>query len=80
MPKSEQYSTRMAESNDIPTPKPNHWECSLDNTKPITLLKTLRKALVKLINARLSKIIAKRHILEGNNYARIPASWIPFQK
>ena len=55
-----------------PTPKPNHWECSLDNTRPITLLETLRKALVKLINARLSKIIVKRHILEGNNYASLP--------
>jgi hypothetical protein len=62
----------MERSNDIPTPKPTHWEYSLDNTRPITLLETLRKALVKLVNARLSKIIAKRHILEGNNYAGLP--------
>ena len=36
-----------------PIPKPKEWRYELVNTRPITLLDTVRKALVKLVNNRL---------------------------
>ena len=55
-----------------PIPKPTNWECDLNKTRPITLLETSRKALVKIINQRLSHIIANYGILEGGNHAGLP--------
>jgi hypothetical protein len=52
-----------------PIPKPSEWECDLNKTRPITLLDTVHKALVKLVNQRLSHIISKRNILQGGNHA-----------
>src|ERR1700722_18245019 len=52
-----------------PIPKPVDFNCKLNNTRPITLLETLRKAMVKVITTRLSKVIAKRHVLRGDNHA-----------
>ena len=62
--------------NDIPTawreayvypiPKPKDWECDLNNTRPITLLETIRKAMVRILNNRISKIFVQHHILKGN--------------
>ena len=46
-----------------PIPKPTEWNCNLANTRPITLLETLRKAFVKVITNRLTSIIANRNIL-----------------
>src|SRR6266516_1643287 len=46
-----------------PIPKLTEWNCNLVNTRPITLLETLRKAFVKVITNRLTSIIAKRNIL-----------------
>ena len=55
-----------------PIPKPTNWECDLNKTRPITLLETPRKALVKIINQRLSHTIANHGILEGGNHAGLP--------
>ncbi|CAJ0827291.1 5476_t:CDS:2, partial [Entrophospora sp. SA101] len=55
-----------------PIPKPMDWECFLDKTRPITLLETVRKAMVKILNKRLSEILAKNNILKGDNFAGLP--------
>jgi exonuclease III/ribonuclease HI len=60
------------EATIYPIPKPMDWECDLNKTRPITLLETLRKALVKLVTQRLSKIMSKRKILKGGNHAGLP--------
>jgi hypothetical protein len=55
-----------------PIPKPKPWEYDLNNTRPITLLECPRKALNKLLNCRLSKIIVEHNILKGLNFAGLP--------
>src|SRR4051794_37806103 len=55
-----------------PIPKTDSWDCDISKTRPITLLETTRKAFVKIINNRLSKILAKYNILKGNNFAALP--------
>ena len=55
-----------------PIPKPSDWHYYISKTRPITLLDATRKAFVKLITNRLSKIIAKHNILRGNNFAGLP--------
>ncbi|EXX53320.1 hypothetical protein RIR_jg24174.t1 [Rhizophagus irregularis DAOM 181602=DAOM 197198] len=48
------------------------WEYSLTKTRPIILLETLRKVLVKIVTKRLFKVIAKRNILKGGNHVGLP--------
>ncbi|RIA79717.1 Endonuclease/exonuclease/phosphatase, partial [Glomus cerebriforme] len=55
-----------------PIPKPKMWECNLNNTRPITLLETLRKAVVCLLNNRLAKIFVDYNILKGTQFAGLP--------
>src|SRR6266511_2157315 len=55
-----------------PIPKPKEWHYSLANTRPITLLDTVRKALVKLINNRLMETFVRHKILKGLNFAGLP--------
>ena len=50
-------------------PKSYDWELQFNNTRPITLLETARKVLVKILNTRLLKVISKHNILKGNNFA-----------
>src|SRR5256886_2745251 len=57
-----------------PIPKPKEWECELTNTRPITLLETVRKLMVKILNHRLSNLLAQKHILKGYQFAGIPGS------
>ncbi|RIA82885.1 hypothetical protein C1645_834677, partial [Glomus cerebriforme] len=55
-------------------PKPKMWDCNLNNTRPITLLETLRKAVVRLLNNRLAKIFVDYNILKETQFAGLPGS------
>jgi len=55
-----------------PIPKPMEWQCDITKTRPLTLLDTLHKAVMKIITNRLLKIMAKHCVLRGNNFAGLP--------
>jgi len=55
-----------------PVSKPKPWEYDLNNTRPITLLECSRKAIIKLINNRLLKILSEHQALKGYNFAGLP--------
>ncbi|CAB4404596.1 unnamed protein product [Rhizophagus irregularis] len=44
----------------------------LKNTRPITLLETVRKCVVKVVTNRLSRLLADNKILQGGNFAGLP--------
>src|SRR6266496_619717 len=56
----------------FPIPKPHEWESKLQNTCPITLLETMRKCFVKILNNRLASILSSNHVLQGDNFAGLP--------
>ena len=55
------------EAHVYPIPKPKEWECNLNNTRPITLLETTRKAMVCVLNNRLADIMVKTKYLKVIN-------------
>ncbi|EXX52504.1 hypothetical protein RirG_252520 [Rhizophagus irregularis DAOM 197198w] len=55
-----------------PIPKPHDFDAQLKNTRPITLLETVRKCVVKVVTNRLSTILANNKILQGGNFAGLP--------
>ncbi|GBC15999.2 hypothetical protein RIR_jg42188.t1 [Rhizophagus irregularis DAOM 181602=DAOM 197198] len=55
-----------------PIPKPHEFDAQLKNTRPITLLETVRKCVVKVVTNRLSNILADNKILQGGNFAGLP--------
>src|SRR5262249_12383232 len=59
-------------ANIYPISKPKEWNHDLNNTRPITLLDTIRKVYVKILNNRLAKIFVENSILKGNQFAGLP--------
>ncbi|CAB5193871.1 unnamed protein product [Rhizophagus irregularis] len=57
-----------------PIPKPHDFDAQLKNTRPITLLETVRKCVVKVVTNRLSNILADSKVLQGGNFAGLPGS------
>ncbi|GET63421.1 hypothetical protein RIR_jg28669.t2 [Rhizophagus irregularis DAOM 181602=DAOM 197198] len=51
---------------------PHEFDAQLKNTRPITLLETVRKCVVKVVTTRLSKILADNQVLQGGNFAGLP--------
>ncbi len=46
-----------------------NWKCDITKIHSLTLLDTLKKAVMKIITNRLFIIMAKHVILKGNNFA-----------
>ncbi|CAB4429875.1 unnamed protein product [Rhizophagus irregularis] len=55
-----------------PISKPHDFDAQLKNTRPITLLETVRKYVVKVITNRLFQLLADNKILQGGNFAGLP--------
>src|SRR4051812_44468669 len=70
----EEIPSHWKDATIYPIPKPYDWNCYLSNTRPITLLDTARKIMTRIMNKRLSSILAANHVLKGNNYAGLPGS------
>ena len=49
-------------------PKRNDWEGLLSNTRPITLLDTIKKLFSQILTDRITRIINEHHILKGYNF------------
>ena len=65
---------RWRKANIYPIPKPRPWNCDLNNTRPITLLETPRKVMIRLLNNRLASIMVKHKVLKSNQFAGLPQS------
>src|SRR5581483_9719713 len=48
------------------------WQHDLNQTRPITLLETVKKTFTKIINNRLARILSRHQILSLLNWARLP--------
>ncbi|CAB4434466.1 unnamed protein product [Rhizophagus irregularis] len=55
-----------------PIPKPHDFDAQLKNTRPITLLETVQKCVVKVVTNHLSNILADNNVLQGVNFAGLP--------
>ena len=56
-----------------PIPKPGDWDLDLNKTRPITLLESPQKLLMKILTNRLSRILAtNKEVLGECNYAALP--------
>ncbi|EXX63304.1 hypothetical protein RirG_153550 [Rhizophagus irregularis DAOM 197198w] len=53
-------------------PKPHDFDAQLKNTRPITLLETVQKYVVKVVTNRLSNILADNNVLQEGNFAGLP--------
>src|SRR5438552_13477030 len=59
-------------STIFPIPKAKDWKCNLINTRPIILLETSRKLLIKILTNRFFTICKNYNILKDSNYADMP--------
>ncbi|EXX70818.1 reverse transcriptase family protein [Rhizophagus irregularis DAOM 181602=DAOM 197198] len=55
-----------------PIPKLHEFDVQLKYTRPIILLETVRKCVVKIVSTQLSKILADNQVLQGGNFAGLP--------
>src|SRR6266498_3301532 len=62
------------EATVYPIPKLKPFNANLSNTRPITLLETVQKITVSIINKRLSTILRENNVLKGNQFAGLPLS------
>src|SRR5260363_40246 len=53
----------------FPIPKLAEWDYALASTRPIMLLETFKKSLVRIVQKRLSSVLTQHRILKGQNYA-----------
>jgi len=60
--------TAWKSSNIAPIPKPQSFNYNMENTRPIALLDTIRKATTKIFTNRLSSLLSRHHILKGYNF------------
>jgi len=65
----EHIPDKWKQAHIYPIPKLIDWKCDITKTRPLMLLDTLRKAVIKIIINRLSSIMTKHSILKGNNFA-----------
>jgi hypothetical protein len=61
--------TKWKLSQLYPIPKGEDWNYNLSNVRPIVLIETFRKTVVRILTHRLDKILAEHKILEGPNFA-----------
>lgn len=55
----------------FPIKKRVDWNQDLKSTRPITLIETARKLMIKVLTNRLSIILTKEKIITGTNYAAL---------
>lgn len=58
----------------FPIPKPKLYNNELRNTRPIMLIDNIRKTFMKMLNARLVRVIKRYNILTGPNFAGLPGN------
>ncbi len=58
-----------------PIPKPKEWHYDINNTRLITLLDTVCKAVVKFMTNHLIKIFTQNKVLQSYNFAALPHSF-----
>ena len=63
--------TKWKLSQLYPIPKGEDWNYNLANTRPIVLIETFRKTVVRVLTHRLDKILVDFNVLEGPNFARL---------
>ncbi|PKK57577.1 hypothetical protein RhiirC2_797776 [Rhizophagus irregularis] len=56
-------------------PKPHDFDAQLKNTRPITLLETVCKCVVKVVTNHLSQIFANHKVLQKGNFAGLPGGF-----
>jgi ribonuclease HI len=61
--------TKWKFSQLYPIPKGEDWNYNLSNVRPIVLIETFRKTVVRILTHRLDKILVEHNMLEGPNFA-----------
>src|SRR5579883_1662718 len=58
---------RWLETCTIMIPKPKHWQLSISNLRPISLINTARKILTKILTNRLEAHVRSNNLLQRHN-------------